>query len=289
MKPDRERLKELKEDCEFAIKNGHFIPATDNNDIITLIDSALAEPSEIVEHGVVAKECIARYKADPQKAIEQIEWCGYECEGGILEKNLAWDEIKELLAEPSADVAEAIAMLEDMGKHEQWCIDTINAGKMETDDTGHYTTPESAERMLATRQANHKRIDTILNALRQYQKPTDEAVQRVIADMEIVFRAYEKELQDETRLPYPRRSGNDIDMLHSIITSLKFAITALRQMGSTEPCEVWIDNEGIHTKPAPTKIRYSICSGWCEACGHEIDLDSHWKYCANCGRPLEGR
>lgn len=40
---------------------------------------------------------IDEYKKNPDKAIEQLESCGYKCEGGVLEMNIAWIAIKELL------------------------------------------------------------------------------------------------------------------------------------------------------------------------------------------------
>lgn len=42
---------------------------------------------------------IDEYKANPKMAIEQLEFCGYECEGGILINNVAFIALKELVLE----------------------------------------------------------------------------------------------------------------------------------------------------------------------------------------------
>jgi hypothetical protein len=36
-----ERLRELKADCEFALRHGHFIPQTDTKDLQRLIDAEI--------------------------------------------------------------------------------------------------------------------------------------------------------------------------------------------------------------------------------------------------------
>ena len=143
---DKARLEELKT----WVKQMQKFGVSEGKDLLALIDAALTEPSKPAEHGIVAKECIEKYKADPQKAIEQIEWCGYECEGGTIEKNLAWEAIKELLAEPDADVA-------DMSNDDiDWLIAYIDGGFGET------------------WQWNKSKRNVLVAALRQYQKPTGE-------------------------------------------------------------------------------------------------------------------
>jgi len=42
---------------------------------------------------------INEFKNNPKKAIEQLEFCGYECEGGILVNNVAFITLKELIME----------------------------------------------------------------------------------------------------------------------------------------------------------------------------------------------
>jgi len=37
------------------------------------------------------------YKQNPDKAIEQLEFCNYECQGGLLENNIAFIALKSLV------------------------------------------------------------------------------------------------------------------------------------------------------------------------------------------------
>jgi len=39
---------------------------------------------------------IEEFKSNPKKAFEQLEFCGYECEGGVLVNNVAFLALKEL-------------------------------------------------------------------------------------------------------------------------------------------------------------------------------------------------
>lgn len=57
---DKKRLEELKENCEFAIKHGHFMPEPDNVDLLALIDAALSHE--------------ATTDADVQAAINHYEY-----------------------------------------------------------------------------------------------------------------------------------------------------------------------------------------------------------------------
>ena len=57
---DKKRLEELKENCEFAIKHGHFMPEPDNVDLLALIDAALSRSEATTD-------------ADVQAAIEHQE------------------------------------------------------------------------------------------------------------------------------------------------------------------------------------------------------------------------
>jgi len=42
---------------------------------------------------------IDEFKNNPAKAIEQLEFCGYECQGGIMINNVAFIALKELILE----------------------------------------------------------------------------------------------------------------------------------------------------------------------------------------------
>jgi len=42
---------------------------------------------------------INEFKNNPAKAIEQLEFCEYECEGGIMVNNVAFIALKELIME----------------------------------------------------------------------------------------------------------------------------------------------------------------------------------------------
>ena len=48
-----------------------------------------------------ARELIDNYKLYPDTAIKQLEFCNYECEGGILKNNVAFIALKELVNEKS--------------------------------------------------------------------------------------------------------------------------------------------------------------------------------------------
>ena len=95
---------------------------------------------------------------------------------------------------------------------------------------------------------------TILTVLRQYQKPTDEAVQMAIEWLETG--KYNTVINGR---PY---SGNQA---HTNVTKdvRETSITALRQMGSTEPCVACLD------------------------ANHRLSMDGGM-YCKYCGRPLKG-
>jgi len=46
-----------------------------------------------------SRKMINEYKSNPKMAIEQLEFCGYECEGGVLINNVAFIALKELIME----------------------------------------------------------------------------------------------------------------------------------------------------------------------------------------------
>lgn len=46
-----------------------------------------------------SRKMIDEYKNDPKKAIEQLEFCDYACQGGILVNNVAFIALKELIME----------------------------------------------------------------------------------------------------------------------------------------------------------------------------------------------
>ena len=93
-----------------------------------------------------------------------------------------------------------------------------------------------------------------IDALRQYQKPTDEAVQNMVQTFESFLSS--------------RHDANWVGDTVSNQYLCDSAQVALRQMGSTEPCEWCVD-----------KHSYSLRYG--------LGGDTH-KHCANCGRPLKG-
>ena len=46
-----------------------------------------------------SRKMINEYKSNPKKAIEQLEFCEYECQGGVLINNVAFIALKELVTE----------------------------------------------------------------------------------------------------------------------------------------------------------------------------------------------
>lgn len=50
-----------------------------------------------MKHGKAYEKLLSEYLKDPNKAIEQLEYCNYECEAGTLTNNVAWRAIKMLL------------------------------------------------------------------------------------------------------------------------------------------------------------------------------------------------
>lgn len=48
---------------------------------------------------LTSRKMINEYKNNPKLAIEQLEFCGYETEGGILVNNVAFITLKELIME----------------------------------------------------------------------------------------------------------------------------------------------------------------------------------------------
>jgi len=48
---------------------------------------------------LTSRKMINEYKENPKKAIEQLEFCGYECEGGVMANNVAFIALKELVME----------------------------------------------------------------------------------------------------------------------------------------------------------------------------------------------
>lgn len=53
--------------------------------------------SKDMKHGKAYEKLLSEYLKDPNKAIEQLEYCNYECEAGTLTNNVAWRAIKMLL------------------------------------------------------------------------------------------------------------------------------------------------------------------------------------------------
>jgi len=46
-----------------------------------------------------SRKMIDEFKNNPAKAIKQLEFCGYECEGGVMVNNMAFIALKELIME----------------------------------------------------------------------------------------------------------------------------------------------------------------------------------------------
>jgi len=46
-----------------------------------------------------SRKMINKFKNNPTKAIEQLEFCGYECQGGVMVNNVAFIALKELILE----------------------------------------------------------------------------------------------------------------------------------------------------------------------------------------------
>lgn len=62
----------------------------------------------------------ADYKKHPLKAINQLEWCNYENEAGILKNNIAWIAIKELFEDKQYICKSCGDVFFDSG-HEGYC------------------------------------------------------------------------------------------------------------------------------------------------------------------------
>ena len=191
------------------------------NAIIALIDAALAEPKKLS----TCPECGGSgvYQEYDEYDRYTVHACA-KCGGS-----------GELLAEPDADVAEAIGSLEsdcEYGEQQEQnkvAVDVFDLRKA-------------------------------ITALRQYQKPTDEAVQRAIE-----WAAQEEKSAIE-------------DQHFSKAYHLDVIQTALRQMGSTE------HSTRVTDKCEWTKDTYSQC----EECGQAYLDNRGYDFCPNCGRPLKG-
>ena len=46
-----------------------------------------------------SRKMINEFKNNPAKAFEQLEFCEYECQGGVLVNNVAFIALKELILE----------------------------------------------------------------------------------------------------------------------------------------------------------------------------------------------
>jgi hypothetical protein len=192
---DKERLKELK--CEYMAlyQNGYIkLPLLD--DLLALIDSALAEPSDV----------------DVADAIEDFE----KIKSNYMRTAKAFDGSRDpIYAESCKSIG---------------------------------------------------RYDLAITALRQYQKPTDEAVQRAIEDLESGY--HRAEMLDDDYIDLPISTE-----------TIALAITALRQMGSTDV--------------STDSTRATGCE-WCDKIltlftnsGKYIPENQPPRnYCPNCGRKL---
>ena len=142
--------------------------------------------------------------------------------------------IDAALTEPDADVAEAI---DDITERIEWEC-TVHGTK--------------------ARQDKLKMYDLELQALRQYQKPTDEAVQRAIEELRLGENAWGR---GYVFAPTPY--------------TVALAITALLQMGSTE-----------HSTDSTSATGCEICGNFKRVDCRADNLEFTAVYCPNCGRKL---
>lgn len=162
-----------------------------------------------------------------------------------------------------ADVAEAI---DDITERIEWEC-TVHGTKARRDKLKMYDLELQALRQyqkpklcrLCNDEIDHEDVDlcsACINTLEiyQYQKPTDEAVQNMVQTFESFLSS--------------RHDANWVGDTVSNQYLCDSAQVALRQMGSTEPCEWCVD-----------KHSYSLRYG--------LGGDTH-KHCANCGRKLKG-
>ena len=127
-----------------------------------------------------------------------------------------------------------------------------------------------------------KTIDLAIAALRQYRKPTDEAVRLCST---CIGCECEPELGETVKncKCYIKREPNDVaDAIEARTDNplynadiRKTILQALRQMGSTEPCE-WCD------KDAPETWNYTRSGKYIP------EYQTPRNYCRACGRPLKG-
>ena len=205
------------------------------NAIIALIDAALAEPKKLS----TCPECGGSgvYQEYDEYDRYTVHACA-KCGGS-----------GELLAEPDADVAEAIGSLEsdcEYGEQQEQnkvAVDVFDLRKA-------------------------------ITALRQYQKPTDEAVQRAIE-------FYEMNLQSRNEDKFPE---------DDVSRRFRLVLSALRQMRS-EPCEIC----GIEKLPDidchdPLPHEYWVWKGalWLWFGDYGGWEGSEISNCPNCGRKLVG-
>lgn len=169
------------------------------------------------------------------------------------------------LAEPYADVAEAIERFEKRNERLRQVQDNGDAGCVDI---------ETWERYQQFVEDN----DLAITALRQYQKPTDEAVQRAIDQLE----------RDKRYFDYhkPHYGGKLTTWAQEQVDDYDLAIQALRQMRS-EPCECKRELEvkpcangdrGIKASIVDDSVvvwQYGMAMGYFDV-----------KYCPNCGKEL---
>lgn len=232
------------------------------------------------------------------KELRALVWADYECltetgnHGGYHADLIAL--IDSALAEPSdADVAEAI---EDFEKIKSNYMRTAKAFDGSRD-------PIYAEAC--------KNIDSYalaIAALRQYQKPTDEAVQRAISWIESdkIDRQRDWDQQDHDWKSEPGAK----EMHEDFMSAFELAIQGLRQMRTGPDCSTaeWqggyclgygksdTDDEPCDTcKACPKQANYD--DDKCEWCDKILTLFTNSgkympenqpprNYCTNCGRKL---
>ena len=277
MKPDRERLKELKSDCEFAIQYGHMIPATDTKNILTVIDAALTEPSETPTLEEINR--VTRWIIDSRAKITGKS-------GDICPTRLC------ALAEPDADVAEAI---DDITERIEWeCTvhgtkarrDKLNMYDLELQALRQYQKPKLCR--LCNDEIDHEDIDlcsACINTLElyQYQKPTDEAVRLCSTCIGCECEPELGETVKGCKGYVPRLPSDITDAIEAMTDNplynaeiRKTILTALRKMGSTE-----------HSTDSTRATGCEICGNFKRVDCKADNLEFTATFCPNCGKLLK--
>ena len=299
MKPDKERLKELKFEYMKLYQNGYIkLPLLD--DLLALIDSALAEPDADVAEaidvmtqmlkfmdGTIPADAMSNYRNE-RKAYQTAINALRQYQKPTGETSDGYHTFNELYHHRAI----LFSALSKAFPDKSWKSLKHHDGTMFDDETficgietpkGHYTYhyntrywPMFAGKILdnAPEWDGHKPEDVErLMSLQGYQKPTDEAVQRAIEWMKNIAEHAEVIL-DEVKTKEPHVSP----MLYERRSELaKVCIAALRQMGSTK-----------HSTDSTRATGCEICGNFKRVDCRADNLEFTAVYCPNCGRPLKG-